>query len=543
MQSTRPLIIGATLALATAATFQVWPHRFDAPTFAALMLMLLSGVAVWAAATEPTTALINETLGRIVAVGAKRPLLALAGAGLIMLFIAGWVLDGFPNSGDEYAYVLQAQSYAHGRLWVPAPENPEFFRLVRFIDKDGIWVSQYQPGWALVLAPFAALGLPLWIVSPLFGVVALWAFHHLARRYMSETSRWMATLLLFGSAFFLLNFGSYFNNSLGAAFALMAALFLKRYLERGQIADAVLAGALVGFIGFSRAFNAVIVVAPFALAFLLAPRRRVGLIWFGLAGAPFLAALLAYNAAITGDPLLPVPMWWIPASEPLGAPDASFLAETARRLKRLVVWTSPVMVVGWIAAFAQLARRRQLDFTDFVFPSTLLFFVFYGGDGGNQYGPRYYFEGFPFMVLTIAKALDSLLFGEACTRTRAVAAAAILAHVFYQVGFLAHRLPLERQVVLERQDMYRAVERAGLTNAVVLISSTVSPTRRMDPPDLVRNGIVVGDEAVTYALDYGARNQALRMMFPGRRFYSYRRGVLSAVVIEADGEAAAPAQP
>ena len=449
-------------------------------------------------------------------------LLALCG----FLVVAWYVLEAFPNSGDEVAYVMQAQTYAQGRLWVETPPLIESFRLYHFFDIGQKWVSPYAPGWALILAPAAALGLPLWLVSPVLGATTLSLFFLLARRYVGRESAWLGVLLLGASSFFILNSASYFSHNLTALCGITFALFGLRYLERGEIWCAVLAGACVGLMGLARTQNAVIFVVPFAVTLATTPKRRMGLIWLGLGGAPFLGALLAYNNAVTGSPLLPVAD--AHKSEPIGRLSPRSLRETARHFADLYIWTSPVLVFGYMTAFFAALKRRRVDFPDWIMPATIVFFLFYSGSGGEQYGPRYYFEGWPFAILTILKVIDPILFGaERSTRTAAWVSSALIASLVFEIGYLPARFDQEHRVVVERQDVYAEAESAGLNNAIVIIASTVGTIRHMDPNDLVRNGLDISGQKVIYALDLGTRkNERLRAQFPGRAVYVYSNGRL-----------------
>ena len=487
---------------------------------------LATAVAIWLGhqGAEPLFDRLAAPLGR----WDRRVAWALAGGVLVFtLVMAVVVLGRFPNSGDEYAYVLQAQTYAQGRLWVDAPSPPAFFALERFVAKNGIWVSSYQPGWALLLAPAALLHLPLWIVNPVLASGMLLAFHVLARRLLSERGAWIATLAMATSSFFLFNFASYFSHGAAALAGVLFAICADRYLREGRAVLALLAGLCLGYLGFIRAFNAALFALPFVVALLMTPRRRIGLVWFGLAGAPLLALLLAYNWAVTGNPLLLV-QDWVNANggEPIGAPGLKSLTETFRRLARLYLWTSPVMLFGWAGAAGWLAWTRRLHFVDWIFPVTLLGFVFYGGDGGNQYGPRYLFEAWPFAILTVVRAIEPVLFAERRGRAAGWIAAAVLAHFSFQIAYLVPRLALEHEVVAERQDLYAKVAAAGLRDAVVIVVGRSGVIRPMEDFDLVRNGLKVGTEPVVYALDPSQRDPALRALFPDRQFFVYRDGTL-----------------
>ena len=453
---------------------------------------------------------------------------------VVLLLIARFGFDAFPNSPDEYAYVIQAQTYALGKLWVPAPPVSDAFQFSQLFFKDGRWFSWYQPGWPLFMTPLVLVKGPLWIVNPLLGAITAPCFYALARQYLDRPAAWLATLTLVLSAYFLFNYASYFTHGAAALAAILSALFGGRYLRSGRWWTALAAGACIGLLGFIRAFNAPFIAAPFVVALLLTPGRRSGLLWFALGGAPFLAALLAYFAAFSGDPLLPVQEWYLPGHEPVGAPSGVSLRETAIRLTRLHFWTSPLVLLGWAWAFAALAVRRHLRFVDFIFPVTVLGFVFYGGHGGWQYGPRYLFEAWPFAVLTALRALEPILLPKpsdgtaapASGKTAGLVAAALLAHLAYQLAYAPPRLALQHQLIDERDRVYKDVKAHRLKNAVVFIASTAQGLRWVDPLDLTRNGLDPFDNSVVYAVDRGEKNAELLSALPGRTPYLYALGSL-----------------
>ena len=463
----------------------------------------------------------------------KFRLRAVAGFALLalpaFLLVAWFVLDTFPNSGDELAFVMQAETYAQGRLWVDPPPHSIAFQLLRFFVVDDKWVSAYSPGWAMVLAPAALLHLPLWIVNPIIGATTLIAFFLLARRYVGIESAWLGALLLGISSFFILNSASYFSHSLTGLFGLLFALSGKRYFEKQGIWYAIAAGACIGVVGITRSQNAVIFALPFLTALALNNKCRAGSVWFILGGLPFLALLLAYNAAITGDPLLAVQ--YVDGDEPLFAFGIRSVALFFGHLIQLYIWTSPVLMFGFWAALAHLVLKRRTDFTDWIMPVTLSFFLFYGGSGGNQYGPRYYFEAWPFAILTIIKVIDPILFVGKPNLRSAWLSSALVASLAFQIGYLPARFEREHRVIVERQDIYTQAENAGLINAVVIVAGPTGTIRRMFTGDLVRNGLKIGDQNIIYAHNLRPSNAQLLAQFPDRSFYAYANGRLFPVPV------------
>ena len=500
---------------------------FIRPSAPSLGLALATALVVIALTRASAHSVIDRICASLCRWGLCVKLAVAGGVFCSLLLVARLVLDGFPNSGDEYAYVLQAMTYAQGRLWVQAPPLAEAFQLWHFLVKDGIWVSQYQPGWAMVLTPAIWLGLPLWVVNPLIGTTLLTAIFALAREQVSRQAAWIAVIAVACSAFFILNAASYFSHVPTALWGVLFALFGLRYLQTGDAWSAAIAGVFVGLLGFTRAFNAVVFVVPFAAALLLTTNRRTGLVWLAVGGVPFLVALFAFNKAVTGNALTMVAVWFGNEQPmPIGLPNADAIRLMVIRFDLLAVFTSPLLPLGYAFAFPYLWARGRLSFVDWIAGLTVLAFLLYPGSGGNQYGPRYYFEAFPFAVLTIAKALDGVLFVQNRGPSSVLVAWALLAHFAFQVGFLIPCLQLERDVVAQREDLFRKVESRNLANAVVLVASGTGIIRPMSSGDLVRNGLLPGARSVIYALDLGEKNQALRILFPDRQFYRYKDGNL-----------------
>lgn len=529
-QASGALLVAALLAGFIAAALAIADRLLvtELPIALALtpVITLAALIAIWSGRNGAPALLARaEAAGE--QIGPRTGALALALLFVALLIVARLVLNAFVNSSDEYANILQAKTYAQGRLWAPAPPEWRSFNLMRFVVKNGIWISAYYPGWSLWLTAAELLRIPLWVVNPFVGVLLAWAYFALARLRLSRSWAWLATLSFVLTAFFLLNLGSYFPHGVTTLYAVLFVICGLRYLETGRLGWAIGAGFLIGLVGLTRPYNAFIFAVPFIAWLLFTPSRRVGLLGFGLGGLPCFLAFLWYNAAITGDPLTPVQSWL--QGEPFGQ-TASAANYTLTRWVRLYQWSSPVLLVGWCLAVVYKAVRRKLEFADLILPMTILAFMVYGGDGGTQFGPRYLFEAWPFIILTAFTAARDVL-SRAEGRTAALVASAVVAHFAYQVGYTLPRLDREHRIISDRQDIYFDVEKAGVRNAVVFVAGDSGTNRPMWYRDLLRNGLVIGDESVTYAIDRGAANQRIVEMFPGRAYYRYRNGDLRPISV------------
>src|SRR3954467_12464617 len=77
--------------------------------------------------------------------------LAGSAAFLMSLGIGALVLNRFPNSGDEYVYLYQADTMARGRVGNPAPAEPDAFRFNYIARRDNRLYGTFPPGWPLAL--------------------------------------------------------------------------------------------------------------------------------------------------------------------------------------------------------------------------------------------------------------------------------------------------------------------------------------------------------------------------------------------------------
>jgi hypothetical protein len=460
----------------------------------------------------------------------------LIGAGFSGAIVAVWVLRSFPNSSDEYVFLFQAWTFLAGRLWNPSPPVPELFEFFSLSANNGKWVGLYPPGWPLLLAAAMALRLPAWIACPVVSAVLLVVLAILARRRDGPLGGVLALGLVALSPFFMFNAASYFTMVPAAVAGLLFCWAALEYLERPRLSAAAAAGLALGALGLIRPIDVVIFALPFAAEFLRRARLRHYRLApvIILAGLPCLTALLAYDVAVLGsllplgdDSASPVRFGLFPVDS-LGR-QLTPLDELNFVLIRLVMvaeWSSPLLMLGYFIAFAYVAWWRRLSFLDFIFPTFVLVYMLVPFDGGAQYGPRYYFEGFPFLVLTVVSALGPLMrdltrqprIGFAVSILVAHGASCIAAAVVFGL-FL-------RQVVDQRMDLYDQVRAERLHNAVVVLHSGTGALRAMAPRDLARNGIDVDGE-VLYVLDIPDRLPELQQRFPQRRFYIYEREELS----------------
>ncbi len=431
--------------------------------------------------------------------------LIILAAFVFMVVIAIVSLQGFENSADEYAYVFQAKTYLAGRLWNEPPVLGQALASDYTWVKGDKWVGQYPPGWPALLALGSLGGLPLWAVTPLAGLGMI-----LCLRALAKDSP--AILMLGALSPFVLFIGASLHSHMAAAvLALLAVMCLEKAQRLVRYEWAVAAGLAVGCVGLIRYDSAVLVALPFALSLLL--QRRWGLCAAVAAGvAPWLVVLLWYHWRITGNPLTPV--YWLGGRhvDHLYFDWAGF-SEGARisfwRWVELVEWGGPAIVPVWLWAMATKIRTRSLGPVDWVFPLFVLTFLFYPFDGANRYGPRYYFEAYPFMLLALRGVDIPSMIKRLCGL-----------NLVYGVIALPFLAVFYHQIVEQRLDLYDQVERLGLSNAVVLVEDGPGKIWKMEPDDMARNGLTA-DGPVLYARADKTDERALHAAFPTREIWVY----------------------
>jgi Dolichyl-phosphate-mannose-protein mannosyltransferase len=488
----------------------------------------------------------------VLAIRGQTAAFLIIGASFAASLVLVWVLRAFPNSADEYGYIYEAETFLAGRLWNPLPPHHEYFSFLNIFDKDGKWVSEYPPGWSIVLAAGRLLYLPYWLVCPIVGTVLLFAVWKLGQRQNGSLGGILAVLLVGFSPFFLFNAASYFNVVLTATMGILFCWAMLEFFDHPNVSNALCAGAALGMAGLIRSYDAIVFGIPFAIQFLRVARRRHYALapYIIVAGLPFLAVLLLSQLAITGSALTPVTTWGYPklklslyATDHEGRQSTPLmqLAFAIFNMADLVRWTSWMLVIGYIAAFIWKYRTRQLWLLDFIFPWVVAAYLLYFGLGGNRYGPRMYLIGYPFLVLTIVSVLTPVLENKSEPKRAVFAGTLLSAHLATCIVVTIAFASFFRDVVNARMNMYDQVAAQMLHNAVVIVHSGGGAYLPFTPKDLTRNGIAIGGQDVIYALDIPGRMSELREIFPHRVFYIYSRktagsvGVLAPLAISANG--------
>lgn len=430
-------------------------------------------VLIAAPALDSATGRLHAGCLRFGRACAARPLVfQIVGAGTIVLVatLVGWLgLQHFPNSGDEYDYLYQADTLLAGRLSNPPHPLQEFFQTSHVVERDGRIFGVFPPGWPLILAAAALVRFPAWVVAPLFSGALFVLTFQLSRRVTRDDGvPALTALTLAASSYFVLTGASYFSHMACATLVVAAMLAMLRMAD-GDRWSAVLARGLAGLAAITRYYTPVLCLLPLTVRLLRERRWRAEYFWAIVGAAPPLAFIVAYDHALSGSAFVLSKggleqydkLWFPPGTWHRGG--ELLLAH----LWDLLLWTPPALFVAYVWSLRRSPVASRLAAVGAGFACLVLGLYPYINRGGNQYGPRFYFDGFPLLVI----AASAVLFSATSYEDRTVAARRLVylffASVFVHIPIALDQIRATAVQVQERRGLERrlaamSVARAGI---------------------------------------------------------------------------------
>jgi hypothetical protein len=198
--------------------------RYDLPGAILLIVILFAAIFL---ATRIKSSRADLCLDYI----NKNPVKISASVFVVLAVGAYFIYCRYPLCMDEYMPYFQARIFAEGKLWgqfppklVPWLLRPEFFSV--FSAETGRVVSDYWPGFALLLTPFMKLGIP-WMLNPIISAGTILLLFYYVRKILPDTvSAAWAVLLTISSSVFMVNGISYYSMSAHLFFNLLYAILL-----------------------------------------------------------------------------------------------------------------------------------------------------------------------------------------------------------------------------------------------------------------------------------------------------------------------------
>lgn len=331
-------------------------------------------------------------------------------------------------AGDEYLALMQSRIFAEGRLTGQYPPDllpwlvSDYYRYrwVMVSAASGEIAATYWPGFALLLAPFSALGIP-WACNPLMAALALVLIGRLAARLTGEVQAagW-AMLLTLASPAFTGQALSYFAMT---AHLLVNLVYVWLLLERTprRLFAAGLAGSLA--LVLHNPVPHLLFAAPWIVSLAWEPGARRRLLPLVLGYLPALVIGLAWAVFMrlmhgfiffapwpTDDNLLHQLgnlfwYWHFRLGMVFGQPGEYAIAGRFGELVRLWAWAAPglplVAAAGW-----WLGRHSDgLRLLGASFAVTLVGYFFVSFDQGYGWGARYVHPAFGALPILGAAAI------------------------------------------------------------------------------------------------------------------------------------------
>jgi hypothetical protein len=248
---------------------------------------------------------------------------------IVRALMLPWYPPPQPQIHDEFSYLLQGDTFAHGRIANPAPPYWQHFES-EYVLLQPYYASQYQPAQGIVLA-FGELvlrhpWLGVWLSVGAMCAVFFWALGYVMPPGWALFGAFAAALQ-FG--IFGLWMNSYFGGAVAASAGaiVLGSVVRMRQPEKARSSAALCAFGLIVLFA-SRPFEAII-WSLVALALVVRPpkgssrpRFRRILVPFATVFLAGVVALAYYNWRITGNPTnppylayqriygTPQPFWW-----------------------------------------------------------------------------------------------------------------------------------------------------------------------------------------------------------------------------------------
>ncbi|MBV9174678.1 MAG: hypothetical protein JOZ81_31840 [Chloroflexi bacterium] len=328
-------------------------------------------------------------------------------------------LQRIPHVSDSVIYLFQAKMFADGMIAAPAPSPPNAFEVSSYlIANRGLWVSQYPFGHPLLLAIGQRLG-QAWLVPPVVGGLCVLLVFWIGRAVYGWGSGLLAALLLVASPFFQMTNVDYMSHGSGAFYVLGAVaglvLLIKGSSARARVGGSVVCGLAVGLLFNTRPLTGiavVLVVGVFvALHHLIVGRPSpLELVSLAAAGAVLLLAFFAYNAYLMGDPLdFTYAVSNTVSGDTLGF-GGRFTPERAWSNTYTNLTLLEVVLFGWPPGLAflpmllpfVLGTRNRWDYLFAALAATIALAWFFYNGVYIMYGPRFWYEMTPLLVLLAA---------------------------------------------------------------------------------------------------------------------------------------------
>ncbi|MBI5288413.1 MAG: glycosyltransferase family 39 protein [Chloroflexi bacterium] len=484
--------------------------------------------------------------------------------------------DHMPYVPDSIAYIFQAKIFASGHLTADPPPVRgafDFFVPAPFALTDSTWAAQYPFAHPLMLAFGQIFGAP-WIIPPMLAAASAGLIFLVGRRVYNDRAGLIAAILLATSPFFIMNASDLMSHNTAGFFLLTSLACLMRF-DRKPIIFGALAGLGFGLLLNTRPLTALALTPPFGAYLLLQllPREdrlkcAKGLAAFVAAAAVFALLFLGWNYRITGDAFQTgyqaTGVTFFPTDSGgtssggvgnalgLGGSHQGSIGIKNERikmgLKLMVLHGWPQFIGIGLSLLPFLLGTRKIQDWFFLACAATTTGAWVGYEStGVMYGPRYWYEAMPFLILLAARGADraadllsstvtSIRAGDLVSEEREAWAGRVLVYGFVGVlvlvsvygWLLGQRTTWDADLVPNNASamccvlglddrIHRMVQEQDVHDALVLVDPCDNNFVCYGSVFWRNNPTLDGD--IVYAKDIPERRQEIIDAYPGRDVY------------------------
>lgn len=407
--------------------------------------------------------------------------------GTVLLLVSWIAFSHRPLLVDSVVQLFQATIFADGALVAPPPPGEAFVASQHMLVNDAGWFAQYAPGHAALLTVGVLARVP-WLVPVLLSIGTAALVYRFVGIAWDRRSGLLALGLLLLAPFFWVMGASYMNHVSCLFFLAAFLVCFARWEESADPRWALACGLALGAAGLVRPLTALAVAAVFApvgLGVAIRGRDVSSIVLAAAGGLAAVAAYLLYNAATTGDPLVPgyLALWgdahgvgfhaspWGEAHTPLTGL-RNELIDLSLLSVFFLEWPIPALLPAGIYLAATGGRDawdRRLAFGMLAIPAA--YFFYWHRDA--YLGPRFLYSSLLFLVPLTARGL--LAMGELPSRRFRLRQGAILVVALSFAYSVFYAAPRRVSVYATSQasmkvDLPSIAREAGIERGVVFVA-------------------------------------------------------------------------
>lgn len=458
---------------------------------------------------------------------------------LLLILINIYLLEGIPHVPDSIIYLMQAKIFATGRLFASPPIFEKFYEFFDslaggMIYRDGKWFSEYPFGHPLMLA-IGVLTRLLWLIPPTVGTLFLLFLSLISHSLYGKKITLLILFITIMSPFFQSNAATFMSHNTAAFYLVGFIYFFLRTFTHTSILNPILSSIFFGLLFNTRILTGITVFIPFAFFALWHIKYWRRLLLFVPGGIIFLLLYFCYNAALTGNPFLNP--YQLTSTPPLGFYEAhtlggallDALTNASILLTFVFGWPQNLALVFMILAVI-LPPYKKLDLL-FLLSIISIIIAWLWFDGSYvMYGPRYYYEMLPFILLLTGSGVYKLIMISGrrnltyflCSFLVLFLTARLVNSWIFNKTPLWHIINTPSTIWGLRgfnqvdSRLLNIVKKAKIENALIFIKPCShwwcdAPHIALNTPDFEGN--------IVWAKDRGEKNIELIKTYPGRRYY------------------------